>query len=206
MALLRLNLYPTPVKRSTRPFDFFSKTVKSCTWIRCGSFLPANSAGAQIAAQLANVITSTSYAKDVGITPSIRGSQLKGVVLHSGAYEAKLGHYRRNGVLWAYFGTKDFATDPRLSQFSVARHVTPDFPAMFISAGNDDPFAPQSYLFAQTAARQGMLVDLYSFPQDSYPRLAPVSVFSGYRGRSACSRAFGRIHERAPEVTSDSGI
>jgi hypothetical protein len=82
-----------------------------------------------------------------------------------------LANYRRNGVLWAYFGTKDFATDPRLSQFSVARHVTPDFPAMFISAGNDDPYAAQSYLFAETAARQGILVDSLFFPEGHVPKV-----------------------------------
>ena len=165
------NLYPTPVRQVNEALDFLQRNGEELHADSSRFFLAGDSAGAQIAAQLATVITSPSYANDVGITPSIRRSQLKGVVLHCGAYEAKLANYRRNGVLWAYFGTKDFATDPRLSQFSVARHVTPDFPAMFISAGNDDPYAAQSYLFAETAARQGILVDSLFFPEGHVPKV-----------------------------------
>ena len=41
-------------------------------------------AGAQIAAQLAIVISNSPYAKRVGLTPSIDQQQLRGVVLHCG--------------------------------------------------------------------------------------------------------------------------
>jgi hypothetical protein len=45
----------------------------------------------------------------------------------------------------------DFAIDPSLSQFSVVRRVTSDFPSTFISAGNDDALASQSYLLVAEA-------------------------------------------------------
>jgi acetyl esterase len=165
------NLYPTPVKQVNEALDFLQRNGEELHADSSRFFLAGDSAGAQIAAQLANVITSPSYASDVGITPSIQRSQLKGVVFHSGAYEAKLASYRRNGVLWAYFGTKDFATDPRLSQFSVARHVTPNFPPMFISAGNEDALAPQSYLFADNVANNGVYVDRLFFSQNYMPKV-----------------------------------
>ena len=163
--------YPSPVKQVNQALYFLQQKGEELHADTSRVFLAGDSAGAQVAAQLANVITSPSYAADVGITPSIRRSQLKGVVLHCGAYEAKLANYRRDGVLWAYFGTKDFASDPRLSQFSIARHVTSDFPAMFISAGNDDPYAVQSYLFAENVAKQGILVDSLFFLPNYVPKV-----------------------------------
>jgi acetyl esterase len=164
-------LYPTPVEEVNVALNFLQQNAVELHADVSRVFLAGDSAGAQIAAQLANVISSSSYAAQVGISPSIQRSQLKGVVLHCGVYEATLAHYKRDGVLWAYFGTKEFATDPRLTQFSVARHVTPEFPAMFISVGNNDESAPQSYLFAENVAKQGVIVDRLFFSQDYTPKV-----------------------------------
>ena len=164
-------IYPTPVRELNIALDFLQHNARELHADAGQLFLAGDSAGAQIAAQLANAITSPSYARDIGITPSIQRSQLKGVVFHCGVYEAKLANYKRDGVLWAYFGTKDFADDPRLSQFSVARHITPDFPPMFISAGNEDALAPQSHLFAESVTGQGVPVDRLFFSQDYLPKV-----------------------------------
>ena len=40
---------------------------------------------------------------------------------------------------------------------------------MFISVGNDDALAPQSYLFAEVVAKQGVPVDRLFFSQDYTP-------------------------------------
>jgi acetyl esterase len=133
-------------------------------------FLAGDSAGAQIVAQLANVISVPSYAREVGIEPSIGRSELRGVILHSGLYDAELTHnFRRRGVLWAYFGTQDFMKDPRIEQFSVVRHITANFPPIFVSSGNDDGLAPQSHLLAEVAKKHGVFVDSLFFPKDYKP-------------------------------------
>ena len=87
--------------------------------------LGGDSAGAQIVAQAAIAIGTPAYAKDLALAPAIARSQLRGVVLHSGAYaadglnfEGEFGQFLRT-VFWAYLGTKDFERDPRLKQLSV---------------------------------------------------------------------------------------
>jgi len=170
-SLAPAKLYPTPVRQLNAALAFIERNGRALHADASRIFLAGNSAGAQIAAQVANAITSPSYAAEVGIRPSIEPSQLIGAVFHCGAYDTKFASFRRNGVLWAYFGTKDFAADPRSSQFSVARHVTPKFPAMFISAGNDDVLAAQSYLFAEDATKQGVFVDRLFFPPDYTPKV-----------------------------------
>jgi acetyl esterase len=170
-SLAPAKLYPTPVRQLNAALAFIEKNAQALHADASRIFLAGNSAGAQIAAQVANAITSPSYAAEIGIRPSIEPSRLIGAIFHCGAYEAKFADFRRNGVLWAYFGTQEFAADPRSSQFSVARHVTANFPAMFISAGNDDFLAPQSYLFAENVAKQGVFVDRLFFPPDYTPKV-----------------------------------
>jgi acetyl esterase len=170
-SLAPAKLYPTPVRELNAALAFIAKNGQALHADSAQIFLAGSSAGAQIAAQVANAITSPSYAAEVGIRPSIEPSQLLGVVFHSGAYEARFANFRRNGVLWAYFGTQDFAADRQSSQFSVARHVTSRFPAMFISAGTEDFLAPQSYLFAELVAKHGVVVDRLFFPSDYTPKV-----------------------------------
>jgi acetyl esterase/lipase len=191
-------LYPTPVRQLNAALDFIEKNGQALHADPSRIFLAGSSAGAQIAAQLANAITSPSYAATVGIKPSIKPSQLMGVVFHCGTYEAKLANFGRRGVLWAYFGTMDFATDPRLSQFSVARHVTSEFPATFVSAGNEDALAPQSYLFADNLAKQGVFVDRLFFPQEYMPKVWHEFQFNldSEAGRLALERSVAFMTDR----------
>jgi acetyl esterase len=161
--------YPTPVLQANAALAYIEKNASRLHVDSSKFFLAGDSAGAQIAAQLANAISVPSYAKDVGITPSISRSQLRGAVLHCGTYEVQLANFSRTGVLWAYFGTKDFMKDPRIQQFSVARSITKEFPPVFLSSGNADALAPQSHLFASIAAKQGVVVDRLFFPPDHKP-------------------------------------
>ena len=191
-------LYPTPVRQLNAALAFIEKNGHALHADLSRIFLAGSSAGAQIAAQLANAITSPAYAAEVGIKPSIEPSRLIGVVFHCGTYEATLANFGRRGVLWAYFGTEDFATDPRLSQFSVARHVTPKFPPAFLSTGNEDALSPQSYLLAENLVKQGVFVDKLFFPQEYTPKVWHEFQFGldTEAGRLALDRSVAFMTER----------
>jgi acetyl esterase/lipase len=169
--------YPTPVRQANAALAYLDENAARFHIDRARLFLAGDSAGAQIAAQLANVISVPSYASAVGIAPSITRAQLRGVVLHCGAYDVNsinldgpFGGFVRS-VLWSYFGTKDFLTDPKVAQASVARYVTSDFPPMFISGGNDDPLTPQSRELAEAVASKGVHVDSLFYPPSLTPAL-----------------------------------
>jgi len=111
--------------------------------------LAGDSAGAQLSAQMAALITNPAYAKEVGITPSLKPTQLRGVVLNCGIYKmAELAHpnptvsrllgWGDDVTVWAYSGTHDFS-DPIIRQMSPYYHVTKDYPPIFITGGNGDP-------------------------------------------------------------------
>lgn len=135
-----------------------------------------DSAGAQIAAELANATTSPAHARTLGITPALQPDQLAGALLYCGPYDTAL--IKGNGptagfldtVLWSYFGNRD-RDDPRTDAFSVARHVTAAFPPAFISAGNADPLLPHSQALADALRARGVRVQTLFFADDHVPPL-----------------------------------
>jgi len=166
--------------------------------------LAGDSAGAHIAAQLANVIAVPSYADSVGVVPLVRLQQLAGIILFCGVY--RIAPVRRQGhsgitdrvMLWAYSGEKDFMSDPRFAKASVVDYVTADFPATFISAGNADPLLPQSRELAAALSARGVRVDSLFFPDDHAPALPHEYQFNldTDEGQLALERAVGFLAGR----------
>lgn len=169
--------YPTPIRQVNMALSHLKANATRLHVDPGKLFLAGDSAGAQLAAQLANIISVPSYARDVGVVASIERAQLRGIILHCGLYdpekldvEGPLGDFRKT-VSWSYFGTKDFFNHPGFAQFSVVRHITAQFPPMFISVGNADRLAPHSRQLAEIAAKLGVPVDGLFFPDDYKPPL-----------------------------------
>ena len=189
--------YPTPVRQVNTALAYLAKNARRLHVDPAQFFLAGDSAGAQIAAQLANAVNVPSYASALGIVPSIQGSQLRGLLLYCGAYDTKqlnlegpFGDFLKT-VLWSYSGGKDFQTDPRFATASVIDYVTADFPPVFISAGNADPLLAQSGAFAGKLIDLGVRVDSLFFPADRTPGLPHEYQFNldTYAGRLALERS-----------------
>lgn len=169
--------YPTPVKEANAALALVLVNAGRYHIDPTRIFLAGDSAGAQIAAQLAAIISAPDYAAATGIAPAMARQALRGVVLFCGVFDA--GAIDPDGpfagflrtVTWAYFGRKDMAGDPRLAQFSVRSHLTADYPPAFISAGNGDPLGPQSVALAAAMREKGVVVDELFFPADHAPPL-----------------------------------
>ncbi|MCZ4151531.1 lipase, partial [Escherichia coli] len=82
-------------------------------------FLAGNSAGAQIASQVAAVITNPSLARLMDIHPAVDVEQLRGVLLYCGPYNlstvGQTGFPFMRTFLWSYTGMKDYEEYPRLN-------------------------------------------------------------------------------------------
>lgn len=169
--------YPEPVRQVNTALIYLVANSSRLHLDTSNIFLAGDSAGAHIAAQLANAISVPPYAALLGMKPAISRLQLRGLVLFCGAYDVK--HVRLDGpfgwflrtVLWSYSGTKGFMDDPRFATASVIQYVTADFPAAFVSAGNADPLGTQSHAFAEALSARGVRVDTLFFPQDYSPGL-----------------------------------
>jgi len=169
--------YPTPVREANAALAYVLANAARFHVDPARIFLAGDSAGAQIAAQLAAVISAPDYARATGIAPALARNALRGVVLFCGVFDAEAvdpagafaGFLRT--VTWAYFARKDMTGDPRLAEFSVRAHLTADYPPAFVSAGNGDPLGPQSVALVAAMRESGVAVDALFFPDERAPPL-----------------------------------
>ena len=171
--------YPTPVIQTNAALKYINQHAKELHIDPKQIILAGDSAGSQIAAQVATLTTNTAYAKDVGITPSLQKEQITGMLLNCGAYD--IGIISDNGnstgakllktFLWSYSGKKDFMHDQTLMKASVIDYVTADFPPSFITAGNGDPLLPQSQAFAKKLDSLQVPTSQLFYPRDYNPSL-----------------------------------
>ncbi|HZP19725.1 MAG TPA: alpha/beta hydrolase [Bauldia sp.] len=169
--------YPTPLRQVNAALAWLREHGRELHVDASRIVLAGDSAGAQIVAQIANIVSVPSYAAAIGIQPSLPRRDLKGVLLNCGAYditsvdlEGPFGDFLRT-VMWSYSGTHDFMSDPRFATVSVVKYVTSDFPPAFISSGNGDPLTPQSKALAAKLTEAGATVDALFFPDDTTPPL-----------------------------------
>jgi acetyl esterase/lipase len=168
--------FPTPVRQTNAALAWLADNGARFGIDPARVFVAGDSAGAQIAAQTALGIAEPAYARAIGVTPGLPRGALRGVVLFCGPYDPTVmnfdsayGGFMRT-VIWSYLGTRDPA-DPRVAAMSLAPHLTPAYPPVFVSVGNADPLAPQSYAFAEALRAQGVEVDALFFPTDHRPPL-----------------------------------
>lgn len=166
--------------------------------------LAGDSAGAQLAAQLAAVSTDPAYARAVGIDPALAPGQLRGVLLFCGVYDfAALPYDGVVGVLLravarGFLGARDFRAAPGFEQASVVRHVGAAFPPAFIAAGNGDPLLPQSQALAARLQAAGVAVETVFHPPGLVPPLGHEYQFDLDRaeGRDTLERAIAFALQR----------
>jgi acetyl esterase/lipase len=171
--------YPTAVGQLNQAVGFLSEHADEYRIDPSRLVIAGDSAGSQLTSQLATMITSPAYADLVGIAPAITPEQLAGVILNCGVYDVSeipnapgLGGWGFRTALWAYLGTKDWASTPGGEQMSTIDDVTADFPATWISGGNADPLtATQSEPFAARLTGLGVDVTTLFFPADTEPTL-----------------------------------
>lgn len=178
------HLYPTPVRQTHAALAHLVAHADRLGIDAGRIVIAGDSAGAHIAAQVANTIVSPDYARLVGVAPGMDRTRLAGAVLFCGPYDlATVDRTGPGGLFfaatgWAYTGRRDLATPPEPAGFSVARHLSPDLPPLFVSAGNGDFLLAHSRLLVAEAGRRGIRVDALFFPGDTSPALPHVYQFN----------------------------
>jgi acetyl esterase/lipase len=176
-ALAPENTYPTPLRQVNAALGFLTREAARLHVDPGRMVLAGDSAGALIAAQLANVTTSPDYARTLGIVPALRPAQIAGVLLYCGPYDVRPARpgaapgWFLHTVLWSYFGRRDFANDPLLPTLRIVDYLTPQFPPSFISVGNADSLSRQSHSLAVALQRRGVSVHSLFFDANHLPPL-----------------------------------
>lgn len=169
--------YPTPVRQAMAALAYLGANAERLHVDPSRLFLGGDSAGAQIAAQVAAIVTNAGYAAEVGITPTIASDQLRAVALCCGPYDPQLAGGPSpldaflTAILWSYSGARDWRHSPLASTMNVVGHLTSGFPPAFVTVGNADPLAEHSRRLVEALRAQRVAVETLFFAPDHRPPL-----------------------------------
>jgi acetyl esterase/lipase len=152
--------YPIPVRQGNAALRYLRANAGRFGGDPGRIVLGGDSAGAQIASQLAAVQTDPALARSMGLTPAVPRRALRGVVLFCGLYDmrtvAGTGFPALRTYLWAYTGVRDWTSYPAINQLSTTRHITSAYPPTFLTAGDADPFRFQATELASVLNRDAV--------------------------------------------------
>lgn len=199
------NRYPTPVRQINDALAYLQTHAARFHINPAAIFLAGDSAGAQLASQIATLATNPAYAASTGIMPSLQPEQLRGAILFCGIFDMQ-AFVEADGVLgwgnrtsaWAYTGSRNTADNRARREMSTINHVTEAFPPVFITGGNADPLtAAHSIPFAARAEDLGVKTTALFYPEDHEPPLGHEYQFNldSAEGRQALSQMLRFIEE-----------
>ena len=175
--------YPTPIYQVNAALDYLLQNSERLHIDQGRLMLAGDSAGAQISSQVALLVTSPLYARDLGVLPALTVDQLRGVIFYCGFYDMRSfidgGRLAPIPVLdWgirtmvrAYAGSRALDS-AHLRQMSTIDHVTEEFPPTFLSGGNGDPLTDsQSRPMAEKLRGLGVSVATLFYAEDHRPEL-----------------------------------
>lgn len=155
--------YPTPVGQVLDALTYLCDNAESLGIDPDRLILAGDSAGAQIAAQVAGMITSPDYSASMSMRPTVGPSQLVGTVLFCGAFDLSLIHPLRgvtrwfvDSLMWTFTGSRGYLEDARFAGLSVAGHVTADYPPTFLACGSTDPMIAHQFVMDQALDDAGV--------------------------------------------------
>lgn len=166
-ALAPEQLYPGPIIQANAAIEYLQAHAESYGGDMSRLFIGGDSAGAQISSQLTAVISNPALAETMGIAPAADLETLRGTMLFCGLYNMDTvratAYPRIDLFLNTYTGMERFETHSRIGELSTVDHVTPAYPPVFISAGDADKLASQSFELADVLEAQGVPVDRVFF-------------------------------------------
>lgn len=152
--------YPAPVRQGNAALAHIAARIADYGGDPDRIFVGGDSAGAQIASQLAAVQVNPGLARELGLSAAVTASQLRGAVLYCGIYDMSTvgatGFPVLRTSLWAYTGHRDWTSAPFIAQLSTTEQVTPAYPPAFITVGDNDPLESQAEELARAMKASGV--------------------------------------------------
>ncbi|HET8780303.1 MAG TPA: alpha/beta hydrolase [Agromyces sp.] len=172
-------IYPTAVGQANDALAYLEANADELGIDPDRIVLAGDSAGSQLASQVAALTTNPDYADLLDVTPALEPEQLVGTVLNCGVYDLDnmtgldgLVGWGFQISLWAYTGTQDWSVSAPGSLMSSMDFATADFPKTFITGGNGDGLTwLQSIPMSQRLQERGVEVTTLFWPADHEPAL-----------------------------------
>lgn len=145
--------YPTSTFQLIEVVNYLYENADDYGYNADKIFIGGNSAGAHLASQLGALVSNPEYANEVGVSVRVPIECISGIILYNGVYnfdtvgECKFPFFDK--LAWAYTGKKKYTDYDRIDELSTVKHVTEDYPAVFITVGDADPLQSQTTEFIQ---------------------------------------------------------
>jgi acetyl esterase/lipase len=118
--------YPTPVQQAVAALDYLLDHASEYGADATRVFVGGDSAGAQLASQVAALVTNADFRRQMGLDAQFPAANLRGVVLYCGPYNmatvGATGFPAIRTFLWSYTGYRDYLSSPRIQE--MPRYVT----------------------------------------------------------------------------------
>ena len=165
--------YPNQLKQIEEVYKSFKDVALSYGVDINKLYLAGDSAGALMVSQIALIQSSTDYAKMMNFESIIPIDTIKGLLLYCGPYDLKdinktsspFVSFIFSQVSWSYFGIRNWTTTYG-DIVTIKNHVTEDFPATFITDGNDFSFEKQAKELEKALINKNVSVKAFYIPEN----------------------------------------
>lgn len=139
--------------------------------------LAGDSAGAQVAAEVAVLTTNPDYAARTTLEPALLPAQLRGTLLFCGIFDPlglddsdRMFAAALESAMWSLTRHRSWRDTEACDLMSALRHVTADFPPTLLAAGNADPLTRrQSFPLGARLRHLGVRLDDVAVGTDADP-------------------------------------
>lgn len=195
--------FPVPLRQLNEALGHLSGNADRYGIDMGNVIIMGGSAGAQMSAQYGVLLSNPSYAQEVGIQPAIAKEKVKGLVIFSAPLKVSGFGWRMNAMMWAYLGTKNLETSRQAQQMNLLPHIGPDYPATYVTDGNQPDTFPAHAKAMAAKLRQENVDHVFNYYEESEARLdhGYTSRLDTKYGRENMDRAiaFIRTHTRADQ-------
>jgi acetyl esterase/lipase len=128
-------------------------------------FFAGDSAGGHLASQMGLYYTNPAFRARIGGEPAVTREQLGGVILHCGYYNMETLRATKFPMIadsiWIVTGKKRFEGTYDAENMNTVAWVTPQYPPVFLSCGDRDPFITQAREMIAALEQNGVDVTAY---------------------------------------------
>lgn len=190
--------YPVPLRQLDEAIRFLSADAGRLGLDMKNVVIMGGSAGAQMTAQYGLLLSNPDYAKAVGVLPSIARPDVKALVVFAAPLKVSGFGWRMNAMMWAYLGTKNLETSPQAKQMDIVPNVGPDYPATYITDGNQPDTFPMHAKAMAAKLREQKVDHVFTYYGEDEARLdhGYTARLDTKQGRENMDRAIAFIRER----------
>lgn len=164
--------YPVQAKQANEAIAFLRQNADTYNIDPDQIFIGGDSAGGHLSSQLGAFYSNEELQSKMNFTPAISASQLKGVLLLCGFYDAYTVRDSKfpflNTAMWSWTDVRNYESYSRWGEINTISWVTKNYPATFITCGYDDPFYVQAQAMVTKLRENSVETTAYLPKNDKY--------------------------------------